>query len=330
MERIRKLLEDNPHVHFRYEAAVGGGLPIINLLQYYLSSDRISCLYGILNGTTNYILTQMEQCSMDFDQALALAQSKGYAEADAAADISGEDARYKLMILANLCFGVTPKLQEVGCCGIQDIRPIDFVYAQTLKKSIKLIAVAHLTYFADLFTVSLHIAPSLVEWNSPLRYVNDSMNGISIQSKNLGKSFYMAQGAGGHPTAYAVARDLLDIQQFILHKKPPLEVIKHPFYAPLRCTSEYTAEFYIRFSARHSGDSEKSILDVLNHFGIRIKTQLNTIRSGALLYIAIITTQCLSTLVFRCTESFKNKDTVNSDCVLEAPVVLHLLNENIY
>jgi homoserine dehydrogenase len=189
-----------------FEAAVAGGIPIIAAISQSLSANQIGSLHAILNGTSNFILTQMEDLGSDYAAALAEAQERGYAEANPSMDVDGSDAAQKLAILAQLAFGAAVQWQEIPRTGIDKVDVADMRYAKELGYSIKLLAVAELVPEG----LELHVSPTLVRHRSPLAQVRGAYNAIRVVGDAVGRVFFHGLGAGQMPTASAVVADLID------------------------------------------------------------------------------------------------------------------------
>lgn len=189
-----------------FEAAVAGGIPIIANVSQCLSANQILSLEGILNGTSNFIVTQMDENGSSYDDVLRTAQQLGYAEADPTMDVDGTDAAQKLAILAHLAFGATVDWSQIPREGIDALDPNDLRYARQLDYRIKLLAVAELAEDG----LELSVAPTLVRIGTPLAEVRDAFNAIRVIGDAVGPVFYHGQGAGQMPTASAVAADLID------------------------------------------------------------------------------------------------------------------------
>lgn len=208
-ERGLELLEiaEDKGVFLLFEASVGGGIPLIRPLTNCLSANRIEEVCGIVNGTTNYILTQMIQCGESFENALADAQKLGYAEADPSADVDGIDAMRKICILADLCFGSNVPPEKVSTEGIRGVSTTDAMLAERLGYAIKLLAHAkrldetHFTAF---------VAPHLVPKSSLLANVGGVMNAVLVRGNAVGETLFYGAGAGRMPTASAMVADILD------------------------------------------------------------------------------------------------------------------------
>lgn len=189
-----------------FEAAVAGGIPIIANVSQCLSANQILSLEGILNGTSNFIVTQMDENGSSYEDVLRTAQQLGYAEADPTMDVDGTDAAQKLAILAHLAFGATVDWSQIPREGIDALDPDDLRYARQLDYRIKLLAVAELAEDG----LELSVAPTLVRIGTPLAEVRDAFNAIRVIGDAVGPVFYHGQGAGQMPTASAVAADLID------------------------------------------------------------------------------------------------------------------------
>ncbi len=194
-------------VFLLFEASVGGGIPLLRPLTNCLSANRIEEVCGIVNGTTNYILTQMIQCGQDFDSALADAQRLGYAEADPSADVDGLDAMRKLCILADLCFGSNVPPERVPTEGIRTVTALDAALAERLGYAIKLLAHAK-RLDGERFTA--YVAPHLVPCEHMLASVNGVMNAVAVRGNAVGETLFYGAGAGRMPTASAMVADILD------------------------------------------------------------------------------------------------------------------------
>ncbi len=200
-------LAKQKRVFLLFEASVGGGIPLIRPLTNCLSANRIEEVCGIVNGTTNYILTQMLQCGQDFDSALADAQRLGYAEADPSADVDGVDAMRKLCILSDLCFGSNVPPEKIPTEGIRGVHAEDAVLAGRLGYAVKLLARA-VRLDGERFTA--YVAPHLVPRAHLLANVNGVMNAVAVRGNAVGETLFYGAGAGRLPTASAMVADILD------------------------------------------------------------------------------------------------------------------------
>jgi len=194
-------------VSLAYEAAVAGGIPIVKALREGLSANRIDRLYGILNGTCNYILTNMADSGRQFDDVLNEAQELGYAEADPSFDVDGVDTAHKLAILASVAFGTEVDFGGVHVEGIRHISPVDIDFARELGYGIKLLGVAARTDDG----IEQRVHPCMVPVNAPINHVSGVFNGIEVAGDFVDTTIYEGRGAGAGPTASAVVADILDI-----------------------------------------------------------------------------------------------------------------------
>ena len=204
------------NVNYLFEASVGGGIPIIRPITQCLTANEIDEVYGILNGTTNYILTQMVQGNVTFDQVLKDAQRLGYAEADPTADVEGYDAARKICILADLCFGKSVDPHVVNVQGIRGVSAEDVEYARRLGYKIKLLGRA---YRLDSQHITAYVAPHLISKTSLLSNVDGVMNGIVVHGNALGEAMFYGAGAGKRPTASAVVADVIDAAKHMQARK---------------------------------------------------------------------------------------------------------------
>lgn len=202
-------------VDFMFEASVGGGIPIIRPLKSCLAANKIKSIMGIVNGTTNYMLTKMSEEKLDFAEVLKEAQDKGYAESDPTADIGGLDAARKLVILASIAFNTRIDLDDVFVEGIENITLRDIEYAQELGYVVKLLAIAK----SDLINgISVRVHPAMLPKTHPLATVNDVFNAIFVTGDALDEAMFLGRGAGRMPTASAVCGDIIDTSRNIIHQ----------------------------------------------------------------------------------------------------------------
>lgn len=197
--------------NYLFEASVGGGIPIIRPLNYSLTAEKIDTITGILNGTTNYILSKMEKEGADFDDVLKEAQEKGYAERNPEADVEGYDACRKIAILSSLMSGKNVKYEDIYTEGITKITATDFIYAHAMGKTIKLLAQSkeEEKHFYAM------VAPFMIRKSHPLSMVNGVFNAVCVHGNMLGDSMYYGRGAGKLPTASAVVSDVVDCARHI-------------------------------------------------------------------------------------------------------------------
>ena len=233
-------------VHLAMEASVAGGIPIHAVLREGIAADRITTLYGILNGTCNYILTEIESHGTSFDDVLAAAQKAGYAEADPSADVDGFDARSKLAILSALAFGERVNPVDIYTEGIRRITPVDFKYAHQLDHTIRLICAARQTPVG----LILSVRPSLLPQTTILASVRGAYNAVWLRGQFGADTFYYGRGAGPHPTGVAVVSDLMRVAREIRHstaeRVSPFAHATLADYKPVAITAHESA-YYLRF-----------------------------------------------------------------------------------
>ena len=199
-------LADEKNVNFLFEASVGGGIPIIRPLNQSLTADEIDEITGILNGTTNYMLTKMDTSGADYDAVLKEAQDKGYAERHPEADVEGYDACRKIAILTSLAYGMQVDYEDIHTEGITHITETDFKYAKAMNMGIKLLGTSRREE-DGLFAL---VAPMMIAHDHPLYSVNDVFNAILVKGNALGDVMFYGKGAGKLPTASAVVSDVVD------------------------------------------------------------------------------------------------------------------------
>lgn len=257
-----RLAKEN-HCNYLFEASVGGGIPIIRPLNYSLTAEKIEGITGILNGTTNYILSKMEGEGASFEEVLKEAQEKGYAEKNPEADVQGYDACRKIAILSSLMLGKNVNYQDIYTEGITKITAEDFYYAKKFGKTIKLLAMSkdvNGRYFAM-------VAPFLIDKTHPLHSVNDVFNAVFVRGNMLGDSMYYGRGAGKLPTASAVVSDIVDCAR---HKGKTIMCFWDAESVVLTDILEVRRRFLVRAEktqmeavAKYFGSMEIMTLDVL-------------------------------------------------------------------
>ena len=230
---------------YLFEASVGGGIPIIRNLCQCLTADKIESITGILNGTTNYMLTKMDREGADYAEVLKEAQDKGYAERNPEADVEGHDAGRKIAILASLACGKTVSYEKLYVEGISAVTSMDFQYAAKLGMSIKLLGRCRI----DGEQVTAMVSPCLIDSSHPLYMVNDVFNGILVHGNMLGDAMFYGAGAGKLPTASAVCADVLAAAKS-LGKHIPCNWSNEP--ADLVPFLEQTGKFLVRVKAEAS------------------------------------------------------------------------------
>lgn len=225
-----------------FEGSVGGGIPIIRPLKQCLASNKMEEVMGIINGTTNYMLTKMTNEGSDFQEVLAEAQEKGYAEADPTADIEGYDAARKLAILASIAFNTRVTLNDVYVEGITKITADDITYARELGYVIKLLAIAKNLNGS----IEARVHPTFISQGHPLASVNDVFNAIFVKGDAVGEAMFYGRGAGELPTGSAVAGDIMDAARNILRDDKGRIGCTCFLNKPIKDMGESIAKYYIR------------------------------------------------------------------------------------
>jgi homoserine dehydrogenase len=230
-----------------FEAAVAGGIPIIKALREGLTANRIQWVAGIINGTTNFILSEMRDKGLDFDVVLKEAQRLGYAETDPTFDIEGVDAAHKVTLMSALAFGIPVQFEKAHIEGITKLGAADIKYAEQLGYRIKLLGITKRTEAG----VELRVHPSLVPTQRLIANVEGAMNAVMVQGDAVGTTLYYGKGAGSEPTASAVIADLVDITR--LHTADPLNRVPHLAFQPdamsslkIMPMSDVVTSYYLR------------------------------------------------------------------------------------
>jgi len=280
-------------VDVAFEASVGGGIPVLRALREGLSANRILSLQGILNGTTNYVLTEMETTGEDFDVVLKRAQDLGYAEADPAFDVDGIDAAHKLSLLAAMAFGAEFDFEDIPTEGIRGLLPIDFELADELGYRIKMLGIAKDHREGDEPRLEARVHPTMIPKQSLLASVDGSMNAVMIKGDAVGPTLYYGAGAGELPTASAVVSDLMELARELRRgasgRVPPLSYGRSAFkrkeLVPQR---ELQGRFYLRFSVLDEPGVLSVLSGALGDKGVGIESVLQKGRGLAVESVAVI------------------------------------------
>ncbi len=278
-------------VHISFEASCGGGIPCILALTLGLQANNISGLYGILNGTTNYILSQMANAGQSYAEALKGAQALGFAEADPTMDVSGEDAKQKLCILASLAFGARIAPDKVPCEGIERLEKVDFNYGAEMGYAIKLLATAE--RWPGHQWVCVQVRPCFVRKSALIAQVQGGFNALSVIGHATGHTMYYGAGAGSLPTASAVVSDLLSTVSGVagtafanLRFAPDLNE-----EAPVVNTADTESPFYLRLKANDRPGVIAQVTRILGEHGVSISGVLqHTVAKGEAHVPLVITT----------------------------------------
>ena len=250
----------------KYEAAVAGGIPIIKVLNDFLISNKIKKIYGILNGTSNFILTNMLNTNSKFEKILEKAQELGYAEADPSFDIDGVDTSHKLAILSSLAFNVNCDLKSIYVDGIRNIELTDLLYANELGYKVKLLGITQIRK-KNLINF---VYPCLVDHNELISKVDGVFNGIVVESDFCKKSFFQGEGAGAQPTATSVLSDIIDfsIKERKEKSKTKINIVKNTNIL------DRSGSFYLRFSTVDQPGVISGITNELKKNNISMKSML--------------------------------------------------------
>ncbi|EOV0802432.1 homoserine dehydrogenase [Campylobacter coli] len=269
-----KLEELAKNTTFGYEASVAGGIPIIKALKEGLSANNILSIEGILNGTSNYILSAMNSKGLNFDDVLKKAQELGYAEADPTFDIEGQDAAHKLLILASIAYGLRAKPEDILIEGISKISAEDMYFAKEFDFTIKLLGIAK----AQNSIVELRVHPTMISKDKMIAKVDGVMNAISIVSDILGESLYYGAGAGGNATASAVIADLMDIARN--EPKGPMMGFENNLNFKLLNRDEIYTKYYLRLKVEDKTGVLSKITQFMSENNISIDSFLQKPKQG--------------------------------------------------
>ncbi len=287
-EEIFKVAE-SAGVEVLFEGAVGGGIPIIRAIKEGLSADKIIALFGIVNGTSNYILTKMSDEGRAFLEVLKEAQSLGYAEADPTLDVGGGDSAHKLAILALLAFGTPIAVKDIFTEGIDKVAPQDIAFAEAFGYKMKLLAIAKLVSGK----LEARVHPTMIPKDEILAKVNGVFNAIGVVGESIGETLFYGRGAGSLPTGSAVVSDLIAIARNMLnqsdtepHRAPvPATgmIASERVVLPIRPMAEIESRYYLRFMVEDSPGVLSKISGVLgkHHIGIASVIQQGRKEAGA-------------------------------------------------
>lgn len=267
------------HCDLLFEAAVAGGIPIIRPLKQCLAGNNITEIMGIINGTTNFILTKMKEDGMDFGEALQLATDLGYAEADPTADIEGYDAGRKLAIMASIAFHTSVTFDDVFTEGITKITAKDMRYAKEMGCSIKLLGIAKNTETG----IEVKVHPTMIPENHPLAAVNDSFNAVFVHADAVDDAMFYGRGAGALPTGSAVVGDIMDVARNMLfhcNGRIGCSCYKN---LPIKRIGDTTSRYYIRMRLEDRAGTLAAMAGVFaeNDASIAILLQKETIENDA-------------------------------------------------
>ena len=265
-----ELAELAQDIAFEYEAAVAGGIPIINALRDGLSANHIESIMGIMNGTCNYMMTEMTNNGVDYDAILKEAQDLGYAEADPTFDVGGFDAAHKLLILASIAYGIDAKPEDILIEGIENVSSDDIAFAAEFGYAIKLLTIAK----KDKNEVELRVHACLISQDEMIAKIDGVMNGVSVVGDKVGETLYYGPGAGGDATASAVVANIIDIARS--GKSTPMLGFNRPMEGKLtlKPTDEITSKYYLRINVSDKAGVLASITKVFEDNNISVETML--------------------------------------------------------
>jgi homoserine dehydrogenase len=262
-----------------FEAAVAGGIPIIKALREGLTANRVQWIAGIINGTTNFILSEMRDKGLDFDVVLKEAQRLGYAEADPTFDIEGVDAAHKATIMSAIAFGIPVQFDKAHVEGITSLQSTDIQYAEQLGYRIKLLGIAKRTEVDGKAGIELRVHPTLIPAKRLIANVEGAMNAVLVQGDAVGATLYYGKGAGSEPTASAVIADLVDITRLATadpeHRVPHLAFQPHAMTdIPIVPMSEVVTSYYLRMQVADQPGVLADVTRILADSSISIDAML--------------------------------------------------------
>jgi len=315
MEELEEILTTSKGT-LGYEAAVGGGIPIIKALQTSIvCSDQVTSVSGILNGTTNFMLSKMATDGCSYDDVLKEAQSLGFAEADPTADVEGHDARAKTTILARLALGCRISESDIPCVGISSLTKDDFNYAKTLNSTIKLVGSVRKS--SDTI-VQVFVTPCVCPMSGIIANVNGATNVVQIVSDALGTSYLIGAGAGRFPTANSVVADMIDIVSSSEEQPFPVPLNNNMIQDP-----DYTSRFYVRLNIRDQTGIIMTAGKLCHDNGVSIHAVLqDPIENPDNVPFVITTEECRRSQV----EAFA-KSCGQEDWCLSNPLIMPILEE---
>jgi len=275
-------------VDIAFEASVGGGIPVLRAIREGLNANRIESLYGIMNGTTNYVLTEMEKTGEAFDIVLKRAQDLGYAEADPTFDVDGVDAAHKLTLLAAMAFGVEFTFKEIPTEGIRGLLPLDFEAAKEFGYRIKLLGVAKRSEGpGGEERIEARVQPTMIPRDSLLANVDGAMNAIAVQGDAVGPTLFYGAGAGEMPTASAVVGDLIELAREVRRgtsgRVAPLSYLPDALQPrPLVPLAELEGRLYLVFTAEDRPGVLGQITTILGEHGVSLASVIQQRSDGGI------------------------------------------------
>ena len=302
---LQDLAGDTP---FEYEAAVAGGIPIINALREGLTANHIQSIRGIMNGTCNYMLTKMINEGIDYDTILQESQELGYAEADPTFDVGGFDAAHKLLILGSIAYGIDAKPEDILIEGIENIAPEDIDFANEFNYSIKLLTIAKKVGTQ----IELRVHPVFIPNDEMIAKVDGVMNGVSVIGDKVGETMYYGPGAGGDATASAVIANIVDIAR--RGKGSPMLGFEkaHGEDLQLMAKDDIVTKYYLRLRVEDKAGVLAKIAKILGDKNISIEKMIQKPLNTTCAHLLIATHECIEKDIIAALEDLEKEGTVTA------------------
>ncbi|MDY0121972.1 MAG: homoserine dehydrogenase [Sulfurimonas sp.] len=299
-------------IAFEYEASVAAGIPIINALRDGLSANHIESIMGIMNGTSNYMMTEMFENGVDYDTILKRAQELGYAEADPTFDVGGYDAAHKLLILASIAYGIDAKPEDILIEGIENVSGEDVSFAKEFGYAIKLLGIAK----KDKNEVELRVHASMISQDEMIAKIDGVMNGISVVGDKVGETLYYGPGAGGDATASAVVANIIDIARS--GKSKPMLGFDRPMEGKLtlKPIDKIESKYYLRINVSDKAGVLARITRLFEENFISIETMLQRPAQNTSANLLISTHMAVEKDIQKLIKDIATLDFVNSKPVM--------------
>ncbi|MCD6258087.1 MAG: homoserine dehydrogenase [Helicobacteraceae bacterium] len=299
-------------IAFEYEASVAAGIPIINALRDGLSANHIESIMGIMNGTSNYMMTEMFENGVDYDTILKRAQELGYAEADPTFDVGGYDAAHKLLILASIAYGIDAKPEDILIEGIENVSNEDVSFAKEFGYAIKLLGIAK----KDKNEVELRVHASMISQDEMIAKIDGVMNGISVVGDKVGETLYYGPGAGGDATASAVVANIIDIARS--GKSKPMLGFDRPMEGKLtlKPIDKIESKYYLRINVSDKAGVLARITRLFEENFISIETMLQRPAQNTSANLLISTHMAVEKDIQKLIKDIATLDFVNSKPVM--------------
>ncbi len=294
-------------VDVRFEASVGGGIPIIEPLKHSLTSNEITTVMGIVNGTTNFMLARMTDDGLDYGTALAEAQARGFAEADPTADVDGLDAAAKIAILSSIAFNSRVVMSQVPAEGIRALSPADIVYAAEMGHTIKLLAIARRTDTG----IDVRVHPTMIPNSHPLASVNGVYNAIYVVGDSVGETMFFGEGAGSLPAASAVVGDLIEVARRIQGGCAPLVGCTCTEHLPVRDISELETGYYVRLEVADRPGVLAAVASVFGEHEVSIASVIQKRAEAGVAEIVYVTHEARESAVRSALAEIESLDSVD-------------------